>query len=267
LTSTDTTSSPQLYTTRIIKASALLEDTRTLFAHWDSSRPTRENLERIRSQNLFGKASRARVEDVLRIFQQRYLRDPEVANALATLVQGGFPSRTLNWIFYFHATQSDRLLHDAVTEILAPLYRRGSSEISSPSVFAQLRDWVYEGKTTSRWSEPTIRRVAEGLLATLRDFGVLEGSANKRLATPVLPIEAFVYVAFLLQQRERSGDRLVNSPEWQLFFFSPEAVERSFIEAHQYRLLEYYAAGRVVRIEFPASSLQEYARALLERAH
>src|SRR5687768_11727732 len=94
LITTDAATSPEFYTTRIIKAGALLEDTRTLFAQWDPSRSARENLERVRSQNLFGKASRARVEDVLRIFQQRYLRDPEVANALATLVQGGFPTRS-----------------------------------------------------------------------------------------------------------------------------------------------------------------------------
>ena len=50
------------YTTRIIKAGALLGDTKTLLSHWDSAQSTRENLRRFREENLFGKASRSRVE-------------------------------------------------------------------------------------------------------------------------------------------------------------------------------------------------------------
>jgi len=265
-TTSAATSSAQ-YSTKIIKAGALLGDTRRLFAHWDRTRPTRENLGRIRTENLFGKASRSRVQDILIIFRQRYLSDPAIANALATLVQRGFPSRSLDRILYFHAAQSDPLLHDTVTEILAPLYWSGVSEVSPTHIYAALRDWTYGGRTAAKWSEPTTRRVAEGLLATLRDFGVLAGTVNKRIVTPVLPVEAFAYVAFFLSERERSGDKLLNSPEWQLFFLSSEAVERLFIEAHQRRLVEYQAAGRIVRVEFPTSSIVEYARALLERAH
>jgi hypothetical protein len=33
-----------------------------------------ENLDRIRRENVFAKASRSRVEDILAVFRQRYLR-------------------------------------------------------------------------------------------------------------------------------------------------------------------------------------------------
>src|SRR4051794_9756093 len=55
----------QKYSTKIIKAGALLDDTRTLFAHWDVSAGRAANLERLRDQNVFGKTSRMRVENVL----------------------------------------------------------------------------------------------------------------------------------------------------------------------------------------------------------
>ena len=51
------------YSTRIIKAGALLGDTKTLLCHWDSTQTTQDNLRRFREENLFGKASRSRVED------------------------------------------------------------------------------------------------------------------------------------------------------------------------------------------------------------
>ena len=70
------------YTTKIIKASALLSDTKTLFALWDTSCSDRENLDRFRNENLFGKASRSRIEDILAIFRQRYLTEESVTTAL-----------------------------------------------------------------------------------------------------------------------------------------------------------------------------------------
>ena len=60
---------------------------------------------------------------------------------------------------------------------------------------------------------------------------------------------------------------MLSSPAWRLFFLSDIGVERLFLEAHQGKLLEYYAAGRVVRIEFPAVNMEDFARVLVERAH
>ena len=51
------------YTSKIIKAGALLDDTKTLLSHWDTSAAVSENLDRIRRENVFAKASRSRVED------------------------------------------------------------------------------------------------------------------------------------------------------------------------------------------------------------
>jgi Arc/MetJ-type ribon-helix-helix transcriptional regulator len=49
------------YTSKIIKAGALLADTKTLLSHWDMRASIRENLDRMRRENIFGKASRSRM--------------------------------------------------------------------------------------------------------------------------------------------------------------------------------------------------------------
>lgn len=82
---------------------------------------------------------------------------------------------------------------------------------------------------------------------------------KKRLTPVYLPVESFVYIAFYLKRDQPSGERLLKNPEWQLFFLSRDSVERLFIEAHQHHLLEYQAAGSVIRITFPTDSLEEYA--------
>jgi hypothetical protein len=127
--------------------------------------------------------------------------------------------------------------------------------------------WVSEGKTTSRWGDRTILRVTQGVLSTLRDFGVLQGAIHKRIAPAYLPIEAFAYIVFYLKQHQPSGVKLADLSDWKLFFLSREGVERFLLEAHQNQLLEYHAAGTVIRLTFPVHSLEEYAHVLAERAH
>ncbi len=250
------------YSSKIIKASALLSDTKMLLAHWDEGVDVATNLDRMRQDNVLGKASRSRVADILAIFRQRYLTDDEVLRALVVLAKGGMPAESLDRILYFQALRSDALLHDVVVDVLGGLVSRGQQDIFTP----QVQDWVHrqviEGKTERPWGEETTERVAQGAMATLRDFGVLQGAVNKRLAPVYLPVPAFAFIAYMLHQRERSGDRLLHDPEWRVFFLTPQAVERFFLEAHQERLLSYHAAGQVIRIEFPAPSLEEYARVL-----
>ena len=255
------------YTSRIIKAGALLDDTKTLLSHWDVTASVPENLDRIRRENVFGKASRSRVEDILAIFRQRYLTEAEVTKALVVLVKNRLPAASLDRVLYFHAARADRLLHDTVTEVLMPKQAQGITEIDLGELQRAVGKWVESGLTTRAWSENTTVRVAQGLLATLRDFGVLQGAINKRIAPAYLPVTAFAYIAFYLKQHQPSGAKLLEHPDWRLFFLNREGVERFFFEANQHSLLEYHAAGTVTRLTFPAGTLEEYANVLAEKSH
>ena len=257
-------SADAIYTSRIIKAGALLPDTKTLLLNWDTSATVQANLARLRRENVFGKASRSRVEDILAVFRQRYLTNEEVVRGLVVLVQHRLPAASLDRILYFHATQSDRLLHDVVTEWLYPLHVDGISDIEPDETHRLLARWVDEGKTAGEWTGETPRRVAQGLLSTLRDFGVLQGAIHKRIAPTYVPITAFAYVMFYLKRNQPSGAKLVEQPDWRLFFLSREGVERFLFEAHQQGLLEYHAAGSVTRLTFPAETLEEYANVLAQ---
>jgi hypothetical protein len=108
--------------------------------------------------------------------------------------------------------------------------------------------------------------VARGLLAALRDFGVLAGAARKHIAPLYLPTESFAFIAMVRHELGTRSRAALDDPCWRLFYLSDLAVERFFVEAHQRRLLAYHAAGSVVRIEFLADTLEGYAHALIERA-
>lgn len=258
-------SDSSLYTTKIIKAGALLPDTKALLSCWDLNYSVSENLSRIRCENLLGKTSRSRTEDILSIFRQRYLTEDAVARSLTYLVKKHCNGSTLDRILYFHAAQSDSLLRDLVIEILIPKWSMGTVDVDIREIQRVLAKWVDEQKTSSAWGDYTIRRVSRGLVSTLRDFGVLQGTAKKRIAPAYLPIRAFAYITFYLRQHQRSGGKLLDLVDWKLFFLQREGVERFLVEAHQHGLLEYHAAGSVVRLTFPASTLEEYVDVLVKR--
>lgn len=260
-------SATPLYTSKIIKASALLDDTKTLLSNWDKTVSVPDNLDRIRRENIFAKASRSRVEDILAVFRQRYLVEADVIKALVVLVRNRFPTASLDRVLYFHAARADSLLHDAVTEVLMPMQAQGIMDIDPLAFQSVLAKWVEKGLTTTAWSENTTVRVAQGLLSTLRDFGVLQGAVNKRIAPAYMPVTAFAYIAFYLKQHQPSGAKLLEHPDWKLFFMNRELVERFFFEGNQHHLLEYHAAGTVTRLTFPADTLEEYANVLAEKSH
>jgi hypothetical protein len=114
---------------------------------------------------------------ILAIFRRRYLSEKSVTAALVTLVQRKFPPASLERLLYFHSARADRLLHDAVTDVLLNMKQRGLMDIAVHDFQRPLERWVEQGKTVSSWSETTIIRVAQELLATLRDFSVLEGAS------------------------------------------------------------------------------------------
>jgi Putative inner membrane protein (DUF1819) len=159
------------YTSRIIKAGALLPDTKLLLENWDEGADIRTNLDRVRRENLFGKASRSRVEDVLLVFRQRYLEVREVLNALVTLVKGGMPADSLDRILYFQAARSDPLLRDLVADVLIEWSTRSDREVRTSKVQAWVDEQVKAGRTERSWSFEVQRRVAQGLLSLPRRGG------------------------------------------------------------------------------------------------
>lgn len=260
-------SSTELYSSKIIKAGALIDDTKTFLVNWDVSQTVKSNLYRLQSQNLFGKATRSRIEDILVIIRQRYLDDPALVGSLILLMRNPALSQIVNRVLFYFSAKNDRLLYDAVTCFLVSKREQGFEEITPDMVIDWITELIENKQTISAWTEITIRCAARELLSTLRDFGLLEGVKTKRIAPFYIPVEAFAFIAFFMFQQVASGERLIHHPDWKLFLLSDKAVEHLLMEAHQLHLLEYYAAGTVTRLTFPAANLEEYARVISQRTY
>jgi len=242
---------------------------RALIRIWDPSIGVEELVQRLVRENVLAKASRARMKDVLRrTFLPRYVNGdpPDAWRFLQPLERAGWPAAYMRLLLYYHASRSERLLYDFVVDTLWERYHSGSFDIGVSSCLPFFRLAEKAGRITPPWSETVSLKVGRGLLTALRDFGLLEGKALKRIQRPSLPTACFAYLAFLIKQEVSSGQRVLEHTDWRLFLLEQSDVERLFLEAHQADYLQYHALGNIVRIDFQETTMEGLVHAILAKA-
>ena len=238
---------------------------RTLVRLWDEEKNS-TSLSALASQNLLGKPSRGRELDILKYaFLPRFVkgRPFQAWKIVRVLEDQEAPLEILRPVYYWITARNEPLLYDFMCEELEVINRVGSFFVNITEVVKWIRDKLEEQKIV--WSEATIKGVAGKILAILRDFGILQGKVKKKIAPFYLPIEAFSYISFCLTKEGVSGGKLIQHPDWKLFLLSSEAIERMFLEADKEKMLNYFAAGKVIRIEFPANTYEEMANVIAHR--
>ncbi len=259
---------PARYTTRLLKGGALLPQMRVLVRVWKENFPPRQMLVEVEQRQILGNLSRRRVRDILeRVFVPRYVRGrpPQAWRYLRPFEDVEAPLDVVRPLYYLYAARAEALMGDFVRDALYTWYAQGQRRVGVMDGLRFIARAETEKRIPEPWSESVRIGVAQHLLTALRDFGILEGRARKRIAVPYLPVMAFAHVAFLLS-RERRGAAILEHPDWRLFLLSPNGVERLFLEADQAGLLRYRAAGSIVRLEFPTEDFDAYNRFLATRA-
>ncbi len=251
------------YTTRLQKGGALLEEMRELIRTWDGDPRT---LEAAIERNALARPTRARMRDVvIRAFIPRFVRSnpPGLWRPCATLENAGWSAAELLPLHYYATAAAEPVLWDFVTGPLGAKVERGERQVTTGDVVRFLASAPRERFSRGRpWSPTVATRVARGVLAALRDFGLLEGGSRKRVGSIYVPVRSFAFLACLRFALGTRGPRLLTDEAWKLFLFTPLVVERRLFEAHQLGLLRYEAAGSAVRVEFPTTDLEEYAHVL-----
>lgn len=258
----DGDAAPLPYTTRLLKGGALVGEMRTLLLAWRSGA---DNVRALVAQNALGHSSHARARDVItRTFVPRFVRShpAELWRAMVPFERGEVP-RDVTAALHFHlAAEADPLLADFAAWLHAD--RAPGAAVSVDDVLRFLARAPSHRFPAGRWTETVARKVARGLLAALRDFGHLRGASRKTLAAPLVPPMAFAWIAAHRASLGARGLALLRCEVWARFGLGERAVERAFLECHARGLLEYHAAGSVVRVVFPTDDLEGYARVLVE---
>lgn len=252
------------YSSKIIKAPALVSDSKLFLSQWEDELSVEKNIENAVQYNLMGKTSRAFVKNITKAFKERFIFGNGQDKALRKLVKSGIDQTITDRILYYYTAIADPLIYDFVTDYIYEMQSRGDLFITTKIAQKYIQKLSDDGKTTTKWSDTVCNRVAGNILTTLRDFHILDGKVKKTIAPVYLPIEAFFYIAYLIYKKELSGDKVLNHKDWKLFLLDALTVERLFIEANQHGYLTYNAAGSIIRIDFKQNNIIGVVDAIIQ---
>jgi len=250
------------YTTRLQKGGALFEDMRRIIMVW-SDEISKENIIPFLARSL-AKSSISRVRDIYTdAFRPRFIGgSPPDAWRLAKILENEKADvEVLRAFYYWITARTEAPLYEFVSEFVFSKSRSPDRQIRISETISWLSHRLnQQGKS---WTPVVTKKVAQGMLAALRDFGILEGNARKQVEAKGLSAKAFAIIAFCLHGMGASSQELVSHPDWRIFLLSEVSVERLFLECHQFGWLKFYSAGDLKRVEFPNKTFLEFSHAVL----
>lgn len=243
------------FTVNIQKGGALLDDCRRVVEAWDASADAAENLDRVRTRNLLGKTSRARADDVLlRVIRPRLVdAGPHVIPALKGFLDD---FRAFRDACYYETTRDEPLLAAFVEDELYRLWSTGRVGVTTADVDSWLLRQHALGLSPA-WTDQVRMKVSRGVLAALRDFGILSGTQRKEIGGAALTARGFAYVAWRLHEQGASSRALVSTPVWRRWLLDAPAVQDRFGQASRLGILTFASAGSALRIDWNVGSLAE----------
>lgn len=182
---------------------------RHLVQEWDDNEPVDAQVERVVGWNILAKKSRSRVKQTLtRAFIPRFVKGdpPNAWKMVRPLEDRNLPVEIILPVYYWITAKAEPLIYDFVTEALIPKYQAGLKEITVEESLQWLSEKLSQQQIS--WSDSVRKKVARGLLASLRDFGSLEGKAKKKIASKMPAIGAFAFIAFILA-KTGAGKRML----------------------------------------------------------
>lgn len=244
-----------MFTVNIQKGGAMLDDARHLTEVWDDDLDATQNLRRIAEGNLLGKSSRKRSDDVLlRILSPRYIAaGPDVLPALRRLRED---PRAFKEACYYETARDEALLAAFAEGPAFDWYAAGRVGISIDDAKQWLEGLTKDGSLPV-WTDTVRTKVARGLLAALRDFGVFKGAVRKEFNTPGMTPKGFAYVAFREHQQQVSARALLESPIWRRWLLDDRWIGDLLTQVDRLGLLHYSRAGSAIRIDWKVTNLQE----------
>ncbi len=240
----------------------MLEETYRIFAHFHLAQSLRENIARVREQNLIGASNQAWLREVTATVSSRYAHGDPIA-PLVTLAAGGLALETWKFCLLWHIGSTDALYRDFVSGFLSPQVASGVALFTTDDVIPFVQQLGEQGVFQEELSDYGVRRLARDLLRMAGEFGFVKGSAHRAVVHQAIPEQAILYAIYSLCDQTPSADRLIKSDRWHLFQMNPAQVEHELLNFHQFHRLHFERAGSVRELTLPHAGLLDFAQSII----
>lgn len=226
---------------------ALLSDAKTILREFDRSQPLDAVRSLVVDDDFLDRGTLHSRQTVWQEVFRRYVSDrlDSEVSTLARFVSHCANSTAVDLVLFYEYCQVDALLYDLTADCTCNLYQSARTMIDAVDV----NEWLSQQETThpeiSGWSATTRNRVTKSYLATIRDFGLVQGTKTKEFHKLFVPREAFVYALYHQYDRGKEGKELIFSTDWRLFLLSEREVLFHLEEAARGGFLHFRYAGDI----------------------
>jgi len=172
-----------------------------------------------------------------------------IQRALASATAGSANAPLFLSVAYLYFSLRDRLTFDLVTDLVWSRWRSQSVVITVADVLEFLERASNAHPAVKKWRASTRTKLAQSILAGLRDFGVLRGIQRKQIQRPVISPEAVFHLLCVLLAEGLSGRAVLDAPDWHLFLWTEDDVAKALSDLSQRRWIRFEGAGRTVILE------------------
>ena len=239
------------YTTQLQAGLGLFDETRTLLELWQPGINGNLLKQAALSSGRFPGITARRLRNiVIESFAPRYLvDDAQPARILKRLQSAPVPVdlRQLTMLYTCRATP---ILGGFLREAYWPNYAAGAATMDNDGARVFVQRGVDDGKTATRWSEGTVKRVAGYLTSACADFGLLEpGSrSRRRILRTRVSTQLVALLAHDLHFRGVADNALLAHPDWALYGLARQEVLDEFRRLALRNLWIVQAAGDAAHI-------------------
>lgn len=250
------------YTTKLAAGLGLVPETLKLLAVWERGMDGQDLLRTALRSGCFPTVTARRLRNVIiEAFCPRYLIDGASPARLLKAVSDSLPKEDFRSLCFIFTCRANPILADFVRQVYWPRYAGGVRSVSKKDSLDFVSSAVSNGRTTTRWSEATIIRIARYLLGACADFGLLgpmkagERSINAFRITP----NVTSILAHDLHYRGLSDNALLQSPDWGLFGLEPGDVVGELKRLSLRGALIVQSAGGLTHVSWRHKSMEELA--------
>jgi hypothetical protein len=206
--------------TNLIRGS-MINEMFVIFSEYLNNNDKKYLMNRVMADNIVHKNSFYSRENVWRIFDQRYLSCPSwVVQDIASSTSHGINSPDFLSLVYLYYTFRERMAFDIVTDLIWDNWKNKRTSLDSGAVQEYFISKENEVPTVKQWSETTVRKCAQSILASLRDFGILKGNVNKSIQRPSVALETAHHLLCILKAEGYDGNALITAKDWRLFLWN-----------------------------------------------
>jgi len=250
-----------MITQRLLRKGALVEETYLLFRNWDDTSSMEINFDRNFEGHFRTIAWSAEVKTTLK----RRFAALDAAAPLIITARGGLPLEEWRHCLLLWIGSRETLYREFALEWLYPEFEKGRYQVKPEDIRPFVQSlWQRINKQAPPLSDYGIIRTARDLVRMACDLGVLVGKGSAKTFSPLrLTDRCFLYYAHILAEAAGATAKLQENKYWRLALIRPEEVVETILRLHQFRKLEYEAAGSLVQLNLPYDNAREYAKRMV----